>query len=434
MPRRFVIAASLALAAVLACPLAVHASKLETDAVCGTAVSKSGIAAADLPDITARSAMVVGKDGTVYFERNVDEEVKIASITKVMTAIVALENAKLTDTVTVDEAAATVGEASAGLEEGDAMPLSTALRALMIPSGNDAAMAIAASVGKIIDPDTGDPRATFVEAMNDKAKELGMDRSVFTNPHGLDFDGWEGDLHSSARDVIAMYSHAMGIKEFRELEADGNAHISVKGKDGQTREIDMIDYNKMRGQDGNIAGKTGTTYDAGQCYVAAFSREDGGEVYTVVLGSDGDDARWADTRALTSWYYGHMVDYPLVRTSRKTAGGDPLVARVALADWSDKTVDATVEDPGKTARVFSLEGDITVDVDAEPVAGSVARGQEVGELKLMQDGHEVASEMLVAAQDQAAPSGLDWVLVHLDRLVRLVLDEPMHAGTQVLAE
>ena len=61
MPRRFVIAASLALAAVLACPLAVHASKLETDAVCGTAVSKSGIAAADLPDITARSAMVVGK-------------------------------------------------------------------------------------------------------------------------------------------------------------------------------------------------------------------------------------------------------------------------------------------------------------------------------------------------------------------------------------
>lgn len=154
-----------------------------------------------MPDIQAQNAIVVAQDGTVYYERDADTEVKIASITKIMTAIVTLENTSGSEELTVDNRAATVGESSAGLLEGDRLTVSDCLKALMIPSGNDAALALATYVGGKIDPASSDPYATFIEAMNSTAAELGMEHTVFENPHGLDFSGWEGDFHSTARDV-----------------------------------------------------------------------------------------------------------------------------------------------------------------------------------------------------------------------------------------
>ena len=171
---------------ILACPQPAFASQLDTDAILGIAESERDDDASDRPDIEARNAIVVGSDGTVYFERDADAQVKIASITKVMTAIVALENSSLDDEVVVDHAAATVGQSSADLREGDVLTMEEALRALLVPSGNDAAMAIASTVGAKIDPSSDDPYGVFIRAMNDKSAELGM-KSAFTNPHGLDF-------------------------------------------------------------------------------------------------------------------------------------------------------------------------------------------------------------------------------------------------------
>ena len=216
---------------ITAMPTPALANQPDTDIICGTAESERQDAAADRPDISALHAIVVGKDGTVYYERAADEQVKIASITKVMTAIVALDNASLDTTVTVDHAAATVGQSSADLKEGDTMTLETALRALLIPSGNDAGMAIARSVGAIIDPSSDNPYGVFIDAMNKKAQELGMD-SKFTNPHGLDFDGWEDDMHSSARDVATMFSYAMSNDDFRALTSSTDNVAHVTGADG----------------------------------------------------------------------------------------------------------------------------------------------------------------------------------------------------------
>lgn len=423
------------LVAALAAPVpAAFASRPDTDVIYGTEAGSGPFADEDRPDIACDAAIVVGADGTVYFERDADEELKIASITKVMTAIVALENADLDTTVTVDHAAATVGQSSADLKEGDTLPLSTALKALLMASGNDSAMAIATTVGAIIDPESSDPYQTFVDAMNDKATELGMDHTVFENPHGLDFDGWEGDFHSSARDVATMFSYAMQNDDFRAIEADDDNRITVTSADGADRSIKLIERNKILGRDGNIGGKTGGTYIALDCFVGAFSREAGGEVYTVTLGSDGEDQRWADTLALANWYYDHVVDYPLVTSSKTAASGDPLVARVAHADWSDKTVGVTAEDSAATVPVFSLAGDVDESVEAEPVHGSVRQGQEVGTLTLSQGGKEIASVKLVAAEDQDAPNPLEWVLVQLDRLVRFVTGEPGEAATQEYLE
>lgn len=421
---RLFVSLAAAIALALAVPAPALAERLGTDVICGQAVSDSGIAESDAPDLTCSHAIVVGQDGTVYFERDADAEVKIASITKVMTAVVALENAKLTDTVTVDHVAATVGESSANLAEGDTMPLSEALKGLMVPSGNDAAIAIATSVGALIDPSSANPYQTFVDAMNKKASELGLSHTVYSNPHGLDDGQWAGELHSTARDVATLFAYAMKNKDFRAIEEDTNDVISVTGADGAQRQIELHRTNKTLGKNGNIGGKTGSTDTAGECFVGAYTRDQGEEIYAVNLGSTSNDARWSDALALANWYYDHVVAYPVATSARTTAEGEPLMARVVLSDWSDKKLDVTVGDSSQTVELFSLAGKVSEKDDLKAVAGAVTKGQEVGTLKVYQGKKRVATAKLVAAEDQAAPSPFEWFMVHVDRLVRAVMGEP----------
>lgn len=425
--------AALALSIIWA-PAPACATQLDTDIVLGTPESERQDPANDRPDISARNAIVVGQDGTVYFERAADDRVKIASITKIMTAIVAIENSSLEDTVTVDHAAATVGQSSANLREGDVLTMEEALRALLIPSGNDAAMAIAATVGAKLDPASTDFVGTFVQAMNDKAAELGMTNTKFTNPHGLDFDGWEGDMYSTARDVATMLAYAMQNETFRQVDGSDNNVITVNGADGTERSITMTRYNTLLGTEGNIGGKTGSTYEALDCFAGAWSRDLGGELYTVVLGCEGVDVRLQESLALANWYYNHTVAYPLITTDETAADGTPLVAAVPHADWTDKTVDITVVDPSQTVTVFSLAGDIEQDLAFDALSGDVEDGQSAGTLTLSQDGTEIASCELVTAESVDAPDPLSWILVQLDRLVRLVTGEPASVEADIYTQ
>ena len=250
------LAAAIAFSLILgAAPAASFAEMRDADIICGATYTEDVRETEDRPDLACQEAIVMGKNGTVYFERDADKEVKIASITKVMTAIVTLENTDASDELTVDHRAATVGQSSADLREGDVLTRDEALKALMIPSGNDAAMALATFTGSKIDPASDDPYQVFIDAMNAKAQELGMEHSVFSNPHGLDFDGWEGDFHSTARDVATMFAYAMDNEEFRALTCDDNPQITVTGADGAERTIDMIERNKILGKEGNIGGK-----------------------------------------------------------------------------------------------------------------------------------------------------------------------------------
>ena len=430
MPRLLAVL-SLACCVLLGTPALAGAETRMTDIVCGVTAEERGLTNAELPDIEAAQAIVMDPNGTVYFERDADTQTKIASITKVMTAIVALENADLSTTITVDHAAATVGESTAHLQEGDTLTLETALRALLIPSGNDAAMAIATTVGAIIDPASTDPYATFIQAMNDKAAELGMD-ATFTNPHGLDFGDWVGDMHASARDVVTMFSYAMKNDTFREIDGSGDNTITVTGADGAEREVTFKVRNDILGQEGNVGGKTGTTYDAGTCFVGTFQR-DGKEVYVVVLGCSDNDSRFSNTLTLANWYYEHLKTVPLFESSKLTPDGDPLIARASDTDWTDKTVDVTVADANATASYFDLEGDISLKVDTVDFSGDVQRGDHAGTLALCQGETELASVELVAAEEVRAPSPLEWLLVQFDRFTRFFTGEPGAAETEVIA-
>lgn len=422
-----------AVALVAGIPSVAGAQVLTTDNICGKAADARGIAAEDLPDIDASNAFVMGKNGTVYYARSADEQVKIASITKVMTAILAVENCKMDEKITVSNAAATVGNSTAGLLEGDELAVEQALRGLMIPSGNDAAIALAEHVGKKLDPKTKDAVATFVKAMNEQAKKLGCTGTLFENPHGLDFDEWAGDMHSTAHDVALMMQEAMKDDTIREVMASKDPWIEVTGADGSDHSHSMETHNVLLDQDGNIGGKTGTTDDAGYCFASAYNR-DGDEIYTVVLNSSTTDQRFADTATLASWYYDHKVTVDIANTQKKTANGNPLMARVSQTDWTDKTIDATLADPTAQATVFSLAGKVTEKVSYDDLSGTVHVGDKVGSVTLKQDGTKIAVMDLVADEEGTGPNPIEWLLVKLDRLGRRIDNRPLTAESETVAK
>lgn len=422
-----------AVALVAGIPSVAGAQVLTTDNICGKAADARGIAAEDLPDIDASNAFVMGKNGTVYYARSADEQVKIASITKVMTAILAVENCKMDEKITVSNAAATVGNSTAGLLEGDELTVEQALRGLMIPSGNDAAIALAEHVGKKLDPKTKDAVATFVKAMNEQAKKLGCTGTLFENPHGLDFDEWAGDMHSTAHDVALMMQEAMKDDTIREVMASKDPWIEVTGADGSDHSHSMETHNVLLDQDGNIGGKTGTTDDAGYCFASAYNR-DGDEIYTVVLNSSTTDQRFADTATLASWYYDHKVTVDIANTQKKTANGNPLMARVSQTDWTDKTIDATLADPTAQATVFSLAGEVTEKVSYDDLSGTVHVGDKVGSVTLKQDGTKIAVMDLVADEEGTGPNPIEWLLVKLDRLGRRIDNRPLTAESETVAK
>ena len=425
---RFLACALLVVAAAVAAPAAAHADVLETDLLAGKTAAERGLDPSASPDITARNAFLVDKNGTVLFARDADAAVKIASLTKIMTAIVAIENAPLDTVVTVDKAAADVGESSAGLKAGDTMALDTALLALMVPSGNDASIAIAKAVGEVMTGSKEGAYQAFVEAMNAKAQEIGCKDTLYTNPHGLDFDKFEDEeLHSTASDVALVVAYAMQNETFREVVDTGDTTIEVTGKDGAKRSLTLESTDELIGVYDGICGvKTGTTWEADYCFAGAVNRKSG-EFYSIVLGSPTSEERFQDTTVLMDWAYENLEKRKLINVSSfvdSETASIPLVAEVAHNDWVNVTVPATVQDPEVTASIYKVKGPVTQKATFSELTGDVKAGSKVGVLTFKQDGDVVAEVDLVAAADQPEPNFFQKIGVWFSRLVRGITDEP----------
>lgn len=425
----FVTAADL----IIGLPTPARAEVRTSDVIMGTAANERGIDQSELPDISAPHAMILGQDGTAYFERDADDPIKIASVTKVMTALVALEHCDLSDTVTVDHAAATVGESSLGLLEGDTLTMEDTLTGLMVMSGNDAATAIATTAGAQIDPTSDDPYAVFIEAMNEKAKELGCTDTVFENPHGLDFDAWAGNLHSTTRDITKVFAAAMQNEDFRAIDNSDRTSIPVTSADGSARTVNLVVRNQIHGQDGNIGGKTGTTDEAGNCFVGAFARDLGGEVYVAIFGAQTNEERFADTLTLANWYYDHMATVPFANTPVKR-NGIPLVGEAPCSAWCDRTAATQLEDADATFTVFSLGDELEQTIEFDELSGAVEQGDGVGTITFKQGKATVGTAKLVASESVPVPNPLEWVMVQFDRAARFFTGEPSTAEAIVVNE
>ena len=436
-----VASASVALALCVAVPATAFADVRQDDQVAEKTVADRGLDDSQCPDIAAERVYVVGQDGTVYFQRNDSDTAPIASVTKVMTALVALENSSLDYTVTVSETAANIGESSANLQEGDTMTLEDALKALMIPSGNDAAQAIAESVGAQLADDPSNPEnctQAFVDAMNAKAVELGMEDTLFTNPHGLDDEGFESDQHSCAKDVSLMCAAAMKSEDFRAV-VSGQFNSCTVTRDGAQESIELESTDELIGTyEGTCGIKTGFTDAAGGCFAGANNR-DGQDLYAIVLGSTDEETRFSDTTELWDWVYANTIEFPLCNSEKTVsdqAGKEvPLLAKVSCTSWIDKTVDATLADPEATLELFTLKGDVTQTVDFETLEGTVNAGDKVGSVTYKQDGETLATLDLVAAQTVEGPKWYESVAIWFKRLFGGITGEPSYAeSVQVIEE
>lgn len=423
---------------------AAYADVRKADIIYGMSVDSRGLSVADCPSIDAEYALVMDSEGTVYFERNATTATQIASITKIMTGLVALESAPLDTVITVSYRAATVGESSASLIEGDSMTLDVAIEALLLSSGNDAALAIAENIGRILagDPSLDDAAAeeVFINRMNERAVELGCTDTIFRNPHGLDHDSFAGDQHSCAADVAIMAKAAMQNEVFRAAVGTPEKTINVKRADGTTVQLYLSSTDEMlkAGFDGACGIKTGFTALAGPSFAGAANR-DGVEMYAIVIHSSSESQRFTDAETLLDWVYDHTVKYQLINLGQATAeqGGSstqPIVAEVAHTEWIDKTVKATVADPAQVIDIFNLNGNISQTVSYETISGNIDAGDKVGTLTFTQRNEVQATVDLIAAESVDAPDLFEGIGIWWDRLFRGFSGQPKQAENTLYNE
>lgn len=245
----------------------------------------------------AQSAILFdASSGRILYEKNADNPMLIASLTKIMTAIVAIENGNLNERVTVSPNAEGVEGSSIYLKAGEKIPLGTLLYGLMLRSGNDAATAIAEHIGGSVDG--------FVYLMNEKAAYLGLEHTHFANPHGLD----DSEHYSSAKDLAILTAYALKNPVFQEIVKTEVKTVYWPGEQWKRK---FYNKNKMlrfyKWADGV---KTGFTRKARRTLVSSATK-DGHQLITVTL-NDGDD--WKDSMFMLEYGFNH---YDLVSVMKK---------------------------------------------------------------------------------------------------------------------
>jgi D-alanyl-D-alanine carboxypeptidase len=250
--------------------------------------------------VTAKAVYVEdATSGATLYSLDPDERRSPASTTKLMTALVIANNttdwqelvtADASDILTAED-----GESFMGLLDGDVLTVEQMMYGLMLPSGNDAAHAMARFIGaKLLAQEgaSGDPYERFVQEMNNTAAGLGLQNTHFTNAAGL----YDEDHYTSAHDVAVIAAHAYAVPEV--ATASGAATYEFTSQGANPRVISLTNTNKMLGQDGVVAGKTGTLMESLACLVVVRYQGDN-MIVGVLLGSDiefdADQIQLADT-------------------------------------------------------------------------------------------------------------------------------------------
>ena len=261
------------------------------------------------PFVTAKAWAIANlEDGTILFESNLNDKLDIASTTKIMTAYLVLELAEknpsvLSEQILFSEKADQTRGSTCGIRAGEIVSVEELLFGLLLPSGNDAAIALAEHFGSRLVKKTAEQESDelFVIAMNEKAQSLGMTQTHFCNPHGLT----ESGHLSSANDLVKLTCAAMHFDSFRRYVKTRQHGCQLDSKSGYRRNVLWRNTNQLLEIDGYTGVKTGTTTAAGACLVSACQRDEQ-EIIMVLLGSSSSRGRYADSRNLYRWAWNEL--------------------------------------------------------------------------------------------------------------------------------
>ena len=328
--------------------------------------------------------------GRVLMEKASYEKYPMASTTKVMTAIIALERGDISSKVITSPRAASVGGSSFWLRSGEEMTLENMLYGLLLPSGNDAAVAIAEHIA-------GD-EDSFVELMNQKALELGAINTRYKNPHGLDAPGH----YTTARDLSIISRYAWSIPKFREIVGTPSKAI----KEGAfTRQL----YNTNRlltGFNGANGIKTGYTGKAGRCLTASATR-DGLHLMSVVLGAD--DHFSASYNLLS---YG-FSNYKLMDIIEEDAEYASVPVKNGVKDELQLLAKTSITLPVREGEMVEFRLIAPKSIDAP-----IVMGHQVGEIEVFIDNKKAFSTSLIASTDIRKRMFFDIYLKIIDEWVK----------------
>ena len=310
-------------------------------------------------EITAPSAILVdGENFNILYEKNSHEQRSVASITKVMTVLLVMEDIEsgkisLTDTVTASAHAASMGGSDIWLEEGEQMSLDDMLKATLVASANDAAVALAEY--------TEGSEEAFVKRMNSRAKELGMKDTVFKNCNGLDEEGHI----SSAYDVALMSAELIKHTKVFDYTSIWLDFL----RDGKTQ---IVNTNKLLKSYNGITGlKTGTTDDAGSC-ISATAKRDDLSLIAVVLGSDSGTDRFKDASILLDYGFNN---YSVIIPKEKK------LPKVKVNKGMESEVEVYSNPPKSVLVAKGSDSEIIVKVDLpKKLDAPVEKDKKVGEI------------------------------------------------------
>ncbi|MDO9535930.1 MAG: D-alanyl-D-alanine carboxypeptidase family protein [Bacillota bacterium] len=329
-----------------------------------------------LPAVSAEAAVLIDwNSGRILYAHNPHLVKPMASTTKIMTAIIALERGVMNDEVVTSPKAANTGGSSIWLEEGEVKKLEELILGLMLRSGNDAAVAIAEHISGSVE--------AFAELMTQRARELGAMNTSFKNPHGLHHP----DHYTTAYDFAIIAAHAMGIKDFRRIVATPSVTISWPGHPWNRI---LHNQNKLFNLYVGAEGiKTGWTTPAGRCFVGSAERG-GRRIISVVLNAPDI---WEDTVTLLNFGFENFTYETLLKE------GQNLKSVVVIEGESGKAEAFAGEDfyyPLNTGEKDKVTYRFLVD---EPLEAPLRKGERIGELEIYFERELVGVLDLVSGND-----------------------------------
>ena len=363
-------------------------------------------------DINSKAAVVIeGSTGEILFEKNKDEELMLASVTKVMTLLLIFEELKsgkinLNDPVTVSEYAASMGGSQVYLEPGETQTVETMIKCISISSANDAAVAMAEHISG--------SEAAFVDKMNSKAKSLGMNHTHFINCNGLDDDITSGH-YSSAYDIALMSKELVvnhpEISDYSTVWMDSFIHKNSKGVES---EFGLTNTNKLIRSYNRITGlKTGSTSKAKYC-LSATAKRDNINIISVILAAPDHKTRFSEAARL--------LDYGFSRCSSYTDNHSDFEQKTVKVRGS-LTKEITCRPENEFVHIFTggedtslIEKNISVN---DTVSAPVKESDPVGKITYLYNGKEIGNVNLIAEKAAESATFPDYYKMLLSNYISL---------------
>lgn len=337
--------------------------------------------------VNAKAALMIEKNtGKIIYEDSAKEKKYPASVTKILTAILVLENCELDDVATVSEKSISnipSGYVIAPLFAGEKMSIEDLLYALMLKSANDAAYVLAEHVGGSVEG--------FSDMMNKKAKELGCENTHFVNPNGIHNE----EHYTTAYDLYLISKYAMQNEKFAKIVSTYQYTLSATNKyPNKDRVMQSTNYflnPKSKFYNENVKGiKTGTTLEAGNCLITEITK-DGFDYITVVLGAETSESKFSETQKMIKYAFDN---YKFTNLHSK---GDVIEnIEVEKATKETKNLNLVISDDitvinNIKIKENEMKSEITLN---DNIKAPIVQGQELGSIKYSVDGLEYNAKLL----------------------------------------